>query len=157
MSDPHTTTREPVTGHSHAPAREDGAPVEPREETVARAIEESRAANVDQEVPADTLVDPSTRRGMNKALLRAATLGFLIGAAIGAGVGALLRVAPAALGDVGDLPGIIAVMAFLGGVIGIIIASYMVLEREDGRIEQDVEEDLGDQPAPGSAEGAPDS
>ncbi len=48
-------------------------------------------------------------------------------------------------------------MAFLGGVIGIIIASYMVLEREDGRIEQEVEEELGDQPAPGSSEGAPDS
>ena len=149
MSDPQTTTREPVHGHSHAPAREDGAPVEPREETIARVVEESHQANAGQSVPADTTVDPSTRRGMNKALLRAATIGFLIGAVIGAGIGGLLRIAPAALGDVGELPGIIAVMAFLGGVIGIIIASYMVLEREDGRVEQDVEEELGDQPPPG--------
>jgi hypothetical protein len=149
MSDSQTTTREPAHGHSHAPAREGGADVEPREETIAKAVEESRAANVDQRVPADTTVDPSTRRGMNKALLRAATVGFLIGAAVGAGIGALLRVAPAALGDVGELPGIIAVMAFLGGVIGIIIASYMVLEREDGRVEEEVEKDLGDQPPPG--------
>ena len=149
MSDPRTSTREPVHGQSHPPAREDAGTVEPREETIAKALEESREANVDQQVPADTLVDPSTRRGMNKALLRAATIGFLIGAAIGAGIGALLRIAPAALGDVGELPGIIAVMAFLGGVIGIIIASYMVLEREDGRIEQDVEQELGDQPPPG--------
>ncbi len=149
MSDSQTSTREPVHGHSHAPAREGGASVESREETIAKAVEESRHANVDQQVPADTAVDPSTRRGMNKALLRAASVGFLIGAAIGAGIGALLRIAPAALGDVGELPGIIAVMAFLGGVIGIIIASYMVLEREDGRVEQDVEEELGGQPPPG--------
>ena len=153
MSESKTTTREPVHGHSHAPAAEDGAPVESREETLARVVEESREANVDQEIPPDALVDPSTRRGMNKALLRAAALGFVIGAAIGAGIGGLLRIAPAALGDVGELPGIIAVMAFLGGVIGIIIASYMVLEREDGRVEQDVEDELGEQPSPGSGSG----
>ena len=148
MSDPRTTTREPVHGHSHPPTR-DEAEIEPREETIARVVDETREANVGQSVPADTAVDPSTRRGMNRALLKAATIGFFVGAAIGAGIGGLLRIAPAALGDVGELPGIIAVMAFLGGVIGIIIASYLVLEREDGRVEQDVERDLGDQPPPG--------
>jgi hypothetical protein len=147
MSDSRATTREPVHGHSHPPTR-DEAEIEPREETVARVVDESREANVDQRVPEDTAVDPSTRRGMNRALLKAAAIGFVVGAAIGAAIGALLRVAPAALGDVGELPGIIAVMAFLCGVIGIIIASYMVLEREDGRVEQDVERDLGDRPPP---------
>lgn len=148
MSDSDITTREPAHGHSHAPAREDGAPVESREETVARVVEESHSANLDQEIPPDHQVDPSTRRGMNKTLLKAAAIGFAIGAAVGAGIGALLRIAPAALGDIGELPGIILVMAFLIGVIGLIIASYMVLEREDGRVEQDVEEELGDQPPP---------
>jgi hypothetical protein len=148
MSDSQTTAREPVHGHSHPPTR-DEAEIEPREETVARVVEETRDANAGQRVPADTAVDPSTRRGMNKALLKVATIGFVIGAAVGAGIGGLLRIAPAALGDVGELPGIIAVMAFLGGVIGLIIASYMVLEREDGRVEQDIEKELGDQPPPG--------
>lgn len=149
MADTTPITREPVHGQSHPPARDDAGPAEPREETVARAVEQSRQAHVDQDVPADVGTDPSTRRGMNPALAKAAGIGFVLGAAVGAAIGALLRVAPAALGDLGEMPGIIFMMAGALGVIGALAGAYFVLEREDGRIERDVEGELGHQPAPG--------
>jgi len=141
-------TREPQHGHSHPPAHEaEGA--EPPEETVARAVDESRQAHLERNQMSEIGVDPTTRRGFNSALGRRAALGFLVGAVIGAGIGALLRVAPAPLGNVGELPGTILVMAFFIGVIVAVIVAFITLEREDGRIERQVEEDLGRQPAPG--------
>jgi hypothetical protein len=58
-------------------------------------------------------------------------------------------VAPEPLGNVGELPGIILMMAFFVGLIVAVIVAFVTLEREDGRIERLVEQDLGRQPAPG--------
>lgn len=118
---------------------------ESREETIAHAIEESGA-------PADAL-DPSTRRRFGFVLGRALATWATVGAVVGAVAGVVLSLAPGPFetGSVGGAIGYAVVLAVAGALIFSIIGGLFTVEREDGRVEKDVERTTGpgpDGPAP---------
>ncbi len=118
---------------------------EPREETIAKAIDASEAAGA----PVDR-VDPSTRRGVNFRLGRALVGWATVGAVIGVVAGIVLSLAPGPFetGSVAGAIGYAAVLGFAGALVFSMIGSLITLEREDGRIERDVEESTGRGPEP---------
>jgi hypothetical protein len=140
----------PHSVQQHPPTAPDP---ETREETVARVIDE--ADEVQRGRAREELVDPSTRRGVNRALARTALTAAAIGFVAGAVIALILSLVPGPFetsgwGDtIGYMAGIGAALALVVGVL----ASLALLAREDGRVERDVERRTGrtgDEPGPGS-------
>jgi hypothetical protein len=120
--------------------------VETREETLARVMDEDEAVGAERGGSAD----PSTRRGLNRVLWRTVGTWAAAGFVLGALVGAVLSIAPGPFetGSVGDAVGYaLGLGAAFALVVGM-LAALFTLEREDGRVERDVEKTTGEQPAP---------
>jgi hypothetical protein len=144
--------RQPAHGDTHPPAHDEAERAESRQETVERVLAESRQDQVEAGQGSVPQADPSTRRGFNRVVRARAALGFLGGFALGALVIVIGKVTmPEALNDptAGPLTAAIVVTGLLTGIIVAIITAFVTLEREDGRIEREVEKDVGaPQPAP---------
>lgn len=138
-----------TTSTQHSPAHGPGAHAESREETIDRVLDEQErvlASEDEQSGIVDPGRDPSSRRGLNRRTLRGAAIGFAVGAVIGLLVALLFELQPEPL-DTGRpiyQAMWLSFMAIAIGVPGAIIGAYMALEREDGRVEQDVERTIGD-------------
>jgi hypothetical protein len=136
-------TPPPQSTQSDLPAN---PPVESREETVARVIEETDDV---QGVEAhEELVDPTSRRGVNRAVARNAVLFAAIGAVVGAVLALVLSVLPGPVetDTVAGTIGYMAVLAVLVAIIFGLIGTLILLAREDGRIERKVEQKTGRPP-----------
>jgi ABC-type Fe3+ transport system permease subunit len=121
--------------------------VEPREETIERAVRES--AQAQRVEPTLETVDPSQRRGLNRELRRRLALltvaGFVVGALLGVILGFLPG--PFELAGQGYHRGNRAlewtlysiVLGIAVGIVTAVIGGLMLLQREDGRVQRDVE------------------
>lgn len=128
-----------------------------------RAIQHDRPARTEPETREETLArvadtpappaDPSSRRGLRTVLGAAALRSVAAGAAAGALVGLVMAIAPGPI-DVEGASGTIGytvAFAAVGALVAAAIGALLVLAREDGRIEREVEEATGRAPeAPGS-------
>ncbi len=127
---------EPTGAHSvqhDDPPRRD---VETREETVARVVGDEEAVGAER----GGSPDPSTRRGLNRALWKTVAMYAGIGFVAGAVLGLLLSLAPGPF-ETSSVGGTIGYMIGLGFAIALVVtllASLFLLEREDGRIQRDV-------------------
>ena len=103
----------------------------------------------------EELVDPSTRRGVNRALAKTALIAAAIGFVAGAVIALILSLVPGPFetSGWGDTIGyMVAIGAALALVVGM-LASLVLLAREDGRVEREVERKTGrtgHEPGPGS-------
>jgi len=140
----------PHSVQQHPPTAPDP---EPREETIARVVEE--ADELQEGGAREELVDPSTRRGVHRALAKTAVTAAGIAFVAGAVVALILSLVPGPFetngwGEtVGYMVGLGAALALVVGVL----ASLILLAREDGRVERDVEQRTGrtgHEPGPGS-------
>jgi hypothetical protein len=126
---------------------------EPREETVARVLDE--AGELQRGQAREQLADPSTRRGVNRALVKTALVAAAAGFVAGALIALILSLVsgPFETSGWGDTIGyMVAIGAALALVVGM-LASLALLAREDGRVEREVERRTGrtgDEPGPGS-------
>ncbi len=113
---------------------------EPREETIAKALEETGTGSV----------DPSTRRGVNFFLARSVLAWATVGAIVGAVAGIVLSLAPGPFetGSVAGAIGYAVVLGAAGALVFAIIGGLITVEREDGRVERDVEQRTGRGPEP---------
>jgi len=136
--EPHTPSTQ-----THPPTQPDP---EPREETIARAVEESGQA---QEVTAhEEGQDPTTRRGANRTVVMAGLAWAAVGAVVGAIAGLVLSIAPGPF-ETDDVVDAIAYMFGLAAAMFIVVgvlATLILLAREDGRVEREVEEKTGREP-----------
>ncbi len=125
------------------------AEVEPREETIARAVDAAEAARAEAGVSAD----PSTRRGVNLSLWCALAGWAAAGAVVGAVAGIVLSVSPGPF-ETSSVAGAVGYAAGLGIAVALVfsvIGALITLAREDGRVERDVERATGRRPeGPGS-------
>lgn len=140
--------RDPPHGQTHPTAHDEADRAESREETVDRVTSESRESQIKATHGSSAATDPSTGRRLGRAMRRRGVLGFAIGAVIGVGLALLIwAFTPGDIG--GGLVGLIIFMALAVGIAGTMVAAFLALEREDGRIEREVEQDVGeDSPAP---------
>lgn len=132
--------------HSIQPDRPAQTEVESREETVARVIEETDEA---QRIHAhEELVDPTSRRGVNRTLVRDALIFAGIGALVGAVLALILSFLPGPVetDSVGATIAYMAVLGFLMAIIFGLISTLILLAREDGRVERKVEQKTGRPP-----------
>ncbi len=85
---------------------------------------------------------------MNVSLWKALVGWATVGAVIGAVAGIVLSLAPGPFetGSVGGAIGYAVVLAFAGAIIFSMIGALVTLEREDGRVERDVEQATGREP-----------
>jgi Flp pilus assembly protein TadB len=135
-----------IPQHSVQPDRPAKAEVESREETIERALDEAEQA---QDVHAHKeTVDPTTRRGVNRTIARHALVFAGIGAVVGAVLGVVLSFLPGPVetDSAAGAVGYAAVMAVLVAVIFGLIATLILLAREDGRVEREVEQTTGHAP-----------
>ena len=138
---------EPTGAHSvqhDEPAYRD---VETREETVARVMDQEEAVGAEQGGSAD----PSTRRGLNRVLWRTVATWAGAGFVLGALIGLVLSVAPGPFetGGMGDAAGYAVGLGAAFALVVALLATLFLLEREDGRVEREVEhQSTGEQPAP---------
>lgn len=136
------------------PHRSPSEPGETRAETQERVLEEIEEVRGE---PVDSFdaADSSVRRGVPRRLGRSVARWVLAGAGIGAIVGAVLLVtspssvdASGVAGGIGLIVGGALVFALIGGVFG----ALFLVEREDGRVEREVEKTTGEDPgAPADA------
>lgn len=144
------TEQHPANVDPHPPT----APhVESREETIAKAVGESGAAQ--GVTPSVEGEDPTTRRGLNRAVLHSAVRYSVVGAVIGAVAGLILSLVPGPFetDSWGGTVGYMVLLAFALSLLTTMLAVLFLLEREDGRVERVVEEQTGrhgDEPGPGS-------
>lgn len=142
---------EDIQPHSVQPDRPARTEVESREETVQRVIEESDRA---QNIPARReSQDPTSRRGVNRTVTREALVAAGAGAVVGAILGVVLSFLPGPVetDSVAGAVGYAALLALLVAVIFGLIATLILLAREDGRVEREVERATGHEAeAPGS-------
>ena len=120
--------------------------VETREETIARVVGEQEAVGAAHGGSADS----STRRGLNRVLWRTVAAWAAAGAVFGVLIGAVLSIAPGPFetGSLGDAVGYaVGLGVALALVVGM-LAALFTLEREDGRVEREVEQTTGEQPSP---------
>lgn len=128
-------------------------PVETREETIARVMDEQRHVAVEGGSDAD----PSIRRGVHRVLGRRVLRAAIVAGIVGAVLGVVLYLLPfgprregRGLGIMGGSwadPILYAVVLGVGfAVIAGIITALLTLEREDGRIEREVEEQVETRP-----------
>lgn len=143
---------------SSEPARSAHPPAQPhaesREETLDRVLAESEQVGGD----APRAADPSTRRGFNEALGRQMLRGAIVGAVAGVVIAVLLRwVAPAPLtgwpggrsfsdSELVNWVGWTLALAVALAIVMMVIAAFLHLAREDGRIEREVERATGHRP-----------
>lgn len=126
---------------------------ETREETIARVVDSVEAVGAERGGSAD----PSSRRGLNRSLGRALGGFALVGAVAGAALGLALSFAPgpfetnSALGALGY----IVALAAAGALVAAVIGALVTLEREDGRVEREVEESTGRGPEGAGRPSAP--
>jgi F0F1-type ATP synthase assembly protein I len=136
---------QPHTIQHDRPAKQE---VESREETIDRALDEADQA---QDVTArEELVDPTSRRGVNRTVARNALVCAAVGAVAGAVLGVVLSFlpGPAETDTAAGTVGYALVMALLIGIIVGLIATLILLEREDGRVEREVEHATGREAEP---------
>ncbi len=110
---------------------------ESREETVERVAGHEEAVIAARGGSSD----PSTRRGLNRWLGRNQAVLALCGFVVGAALGLVLSLAPGPV-ETNSVWGAIGYMIVLGaaGVLGfVVIGSLLLLAREDGRVEREVE------------------
>jgi hypothetical protein len=142
---------EPTTG-AHSVQRDEPPTrdVETREETVARVVGEDEAIGASH---GSGSPDPSTRRGFNRVLWRTVAVYAAIGFVAGAVIGFVLSVAPGPF-ETDDVPEAIGYSVGLGLALALVtalLASLFLLEREDGRVEREVERKrTGENPPPAS-------
>ena len=123
-------------------------PAESREETIERVVGEADEA---QRVEAhEELVDPTSRRGVTRAIAARALAAAGIGAALGAVLGVILSLLPGPVetDSVAGAIGYAAVMAVLVAIIVGLITTLILLAREDGRVEREVERKTGHEAEP---------
>ena len=121
-------------------------PVESREETVSRVIEET--GEVQRVHANEEIADPTTRRGVNRTVTKDALIFAGIGAVLGAVLALILSFLPGPV-ETDSVPGTIGYMVVLAVLVGIIFAligTLILLAREDGRIERKVEQKTGRPP-----------
>lgn len=139
------TTRAQSVQHDDPPVRD----VETREETVARVVGEEEAVGVRH----GGSPDPSTRRGLTRVLWRTVAIYAGIGFVVGAVIALVLSIAPGPF-ETNAAGETVGYMIGLGAAIALVVAllaSLFLLEREDGRIERDVQRDrTGGNPPPAS-------
>ena len=128
------------------PAKRD---VETREETVARVVGDEEAVGATR----GGTPDSSTRRGLNRVLWRTVARYAVIGFVAGAVVALVLSLAPGPF-ETSSVGETIGYMIGLGAALALVVAllaSLFLLEREDGRVEREVEQErTGPNPAPAS-------
>lgn len=123
---------------------------ETREETLDRLIEDERVP-VERE---DLAGDPTSRRGTNTRLITRPHIAALAGAVVGAVVGLILALIPGVPGPggrtgadnqmhLGNIAGYMAVLAIAVAAVTFVIAGLIYVEREDGRMERELEERRG--------------
>jgi hypothetical protein len=149
------TAIDPDDVHAH-PANVQPLPptkvdAESREETIERVLEEADEA---QNVHArEELVDPTSRRGVNRAVAKRALVLAAVGAVFGAVLALILSFLPGPV-ETDTVPGTIGYMIVVGIVFAVIfglIGTLILLAREDGRVEREVERATGrDAPPPAS-------
>jgi hypothetical protein len=159
---------EPASVEHFPPAAGDAAHAESREETVRKAVAEQREIVGTQGagMAGDPLADPSTRRGANRGFLRSGLGGAVTGLVLGALLACIalqfdtpLRGRGAGaedsgvMGNIGDAIHWVIAFSIALAIIGFLLGTYMGLEREDGRVERQVE-DAQDVP-PDEAHGRP--
>lgn len=126
--------------------------MESREETIERAIHES--GELQRTSASFEPVDPSSRRGLNRVLVRVVGLlacaGFVFGAALALILSALSG--PFELvgrgnieGSTGWLQTLVYALVMGGGfaLVVAVVGTLIFLAREDGRVERDVERRTG--------------
>ena len=140
---------EPTGAHSvqhDAPATRH---VETREETVARVVGEEEAVGAERGGSSD----PSTRRGLNRVLWRTVAIYALVGFVAGAVIGLILSLAPGPF-ETSGAGETVGYMVGLGAALALVVAllaSLFLLEREDGRVERELERmRTGPSPPPAS-------
>ncbi len=140
---------EPTGAHSvqhDEPAKPD---VETREETVARVVGEDEAVVAER----GGSPDPSTRRGLNRVLWKTVVKYAGVGFVAGAVIGLVLSLSPGPF-ETDIVGGTIGYMIGLGAALALVVAllaSLFLLEREDGRVEREVERArTGPNPPPAS-------
>jgi len=126
---------EPTGAHSvqhDEPAYRD---VETREETVARVAGVEEAVGVEH----GGSPDPSTRRGLNRALWKTVAIYAGIGFVAGAVLGLILSIAPGPFetGGVGEAIGYMVGLGLAIALVVTLLASLFLLEREDGRVQRE--------------------
>jgi hypothetical protein len=146
------------------PAAGDAANAESREETIRKVVAEQReivgthgAGDV-----GDPLADPSTTRGANRSFLRSGLKGALAGLVLGAILASVALQFDTPLrgrgggiedsgvvGNIGDAVHWLIAFSIALAIIGFLLGVYMGLEREDGRVERQVEEAQGVSPEEG--------
>ena len=117
---------------------------ETREETIARVVDAGEAVGAERGGSAD----PSSRRGLNRTLGRALGGSALIGALAGALLGLALSFAPGPF-ETSSMLGAIGytvALATAGALVAAVIGALLTLEREDGRVEREVEQFTGHGP-----------
>lgn len=98
-----------------------GGHVETREEVLARVAAEKRETQTPEMT---TGRDPSTRRGMQRKTVRTFVVAAVVGYLIALGIGWVVS---------GNF-WIGAGGGFAGALVGAVLASFLLLEREDGRV-----------------------
>lgn len=120
---------------------------ESRSETLARVIHDEHL----EDTPGRVGADPTTASGRPAGIAIRAGVAFVVGAVVGAVIGlALYLIAPGPfdVDSIGDALGYIAIIAGAFAMIFTLVATLMMFEREDGRTEDAVEEEIGYTPPP---------
>lgn len=115
--------------------------VETREETIARVVGDEEAVGAER----GGSPDPSTRRGLGRTLSRAMVTAAVAGLVVGAVAGLILSLVPGPF-ETSSVGGTIGYMAVLGVALAIVfgmLTALFTLEREDGRVEREVEQKTG--------------
>jgi hypothetical protein len=137
-----------IPQHSVQPSRPAKVEAESREETIERALDEAgQAQNVHAR---NETVDPTSRRGVNRTVARDGLVFAGIGAVVGAVLGVVLSFLPGPVetDSAAGAVGYAVVMAVLVAVIFGLIGTLILLAREDGRVEREVERATGHEPEP---------
>jgi hypothetical protein len=151
-----------MADHEQHPANVDPHPPtmstpETREETIAKAVAE--AEPVEDVSPRVEGEDPSTRRGINRTVIRGALLSAGVGAGVGAVAGLVLSLVPGPF-ETNGWGATVGYMIVLAGALALVVgvlSTLILLEREDGRVEREVEQKTGRtgrEPGPGSPSSA---
>jgi hypothetical protein len=109
--------------------------VETREETVARVVGEEEAVGAER----GGSPDPSTRRGLNRALWRTVAIYAGVGFVAGAIIGLILSMAPGPFetDGVGEAIGYMIGLGLALALVVTLLASLFLLQREDGRVQRE--------------------
>jgi len=135
--------------HDDPPTRD----VETREETIARVVGDEEAAGAEH----GGSPDPSTRRGLNRALWRTVAIYAGVGFVAGAILGLILSLSPGPFetDGTGESIGYMVGLGLALALVVTLLASLFLLEREDGRVERELERRRTGRNPPPASPGAP--